>query len=231
MSTVHSLFFKPTQNLVEQTQNSIVFNMHMRTHVSFHFASVHELQNRVRMIGLLSQKRGEHWTNVGPLSQTMDQHWFNVFCCWNRPLNRANYFSTTKKRLYWPFRYKLCIFVTFYLSIFSKWFWMRRESVVRFRCQYPMNLNSFDNCICMHKGNISAAAVLEPGTPGLIVNHATMSYLGALQRKHIFIYSMETKLFKIIIDVLVISFASFEYLWYGSTAIINILLFQCGARL
>ena len=35
---------------------------------------------------------------------------------------------------------------------------------------------------------------------------------------------------EIIINVLVIS-ASFEYLCYGSTAIINILHFQCGDRL
>ena len=58
-----------------------------------------------------------------------------------------------------------------------------------------------------------------------------MSYPGALQRRIFFIYSMETKLFmqfKISIDV---SFASFEYLiCYGSTAIINILLFQGGVR-
>ena len=47
---------------------------------------------------------------------------------------------------------------------------MRRESFVRFRCQYLMNLNSLSHCKCVHRVNISAAAGLEPGTPG---NHAT----------------------------------------------------------
>ena len=36
-----------------------------------------------------------------------------------------------------------------------------------FRCRYPMNLNSLGNCICVHHGNISAAAGLKPDTPGL----------------------------------------------------------------
>ena len=36
-----------------------------------------------------------------------------------------------------------------------------------FGCHYyPMNLNSLGHCICVHRGNISAAAGLESGTPG-----------------------------------------------------------------
>ena len=58
-------------------------------------------------------------------------------------------------------------------------FWMRRESAVRFHCQYPMNVNSFGHCICGHQGNISAAAGLEPGTPGSESTTLTMSYPGA----------------------------------------------------
>ena len=51
---------------------------------------------------------------------------------------------------------------------------MRRESVIRFRCQYPMNLHSFGHCICdLNHGKILAAAGLEPGTAGLWTNHAT----------------------------------------------------------
>ena len=43
-----------------------------------------------------------------------------------------------------------------------------------FGCHYyPTNLNSLGHCICVHQGNISAAAGLEPGTPGLWVSHAT----------------------------------------------------------
>ena len=51
---------------------------------------------------------------------------------------------------------------------------MLRESVIRFRCQYPMNLHSFGHCICdLNHGKILAAAGLEPGTAGLWTNHAT----------------------------------------------------------
>ena len=32
---------------------------------------------------------------------------------------------------------------------------------------------SLSHCICVHQEKISAAAGLEPGTPGLSVNHAT----------------------------------------------------------
>ena len=52
-------------------------------------------------------------------------------------------------------------------------FLMRRESVVRFRCQNTMNLNSLGHCICVHQGNISAADGLIPDIPGVRVNQAT----------------------------------------------------------
>ena len=38
---------------------------------------------------------------------------------------------------------------------------------------YLTNMNSLCCCICVHQGNISAAAGLERGTPGLRDNHAT----------------------------------------------------------
>ena len=49
-------------------------------------------------------------------------------------------------------------------------FWMRRKSVIRFGFPYPISLGHW---ICVHQGIISAAAGLEPATPGLWVNHAT----------------------------------------------------------
>ena len=59
---------------------------------------------------------------------------------------------------YWSFLF-ICFFYVF--------FGCGTNRLIRFDCQYPMNLNSLVHCICVPQGNISAAAGLEPGTPGL----------------------------------------------------------------
>ena len=44
---------------------------------------------------------------------------------------------------------------------------------------YPTNVNSLGPCTCAHQGNISAAAELEPDTPGSESITLPMSYPGA----------------------------------------------------
>ena len=71
-------------------------------------------------------------------------------------------------------------------------FWMRRQSVMRFGCHYPMKLNSFGHCICVHRGNIVAAAGHKLGTPGLRVNELSRSHkmnnLYVVSRELVYVY-------------------------------------------
>ena len=66
---------------------------------------------------------------------------------------------------------------------------MRRESVILFGCHYPTNLNSLGHCICVHQGKMSAAAGFEPG-----INHATMSYPGAIYISIIYLVHIRVSL-------------------------------------
>ena len=73
-------------------------------------------------------------------------------------------------RLYWPFTFWHIAHLHFFIFVR----FCAARIVYTFGCHnYATNLSSVAQCICVHQGNISAAAGFEPGTPGLWVNHAT----------------------------------------------------------
>ena len=66
---------------------------------------------------------------------------------------------------------------------------------MRFGCHYHMHLNSLGHCICVHQGNISAAAGLKLSNGGVRVNMMMLRLIKCLN-SHIGLLT-ESKLFNV----------------------------------